>query len=182
MTAPPAHPEAGDISPGSTDDVYAGLATRTLAFALDAAVINATVWFVGVVVAIGLSLLHVPEEVRTLLAAIGAGLALAWTAAYFAFFWSTTGQTPGNRLFRIRVRAVGGERLKPRRALVRFAGVTLAAIPLGAGFLLILVDNRRRGLHDIIARTVVVEAGERDEVPPPARRPSAGPRPDRRPA
>jgi uncharacterized RDD family membrane protein YckC len=40
--------------------------------------------------------------------------------------------------------------------------LTLAALPLFAGFLLILVDDRRRGLHDRLARTVVVE-DPRDE-------------------
>jgi uncharacterized RDD family membrane protein YckC len=32
----------------------------------------------------------------------------------------------------------------------------LSAIPLCAGFLMILVDRRRRALHDRIVRTVVV--------------------------
>jgi hypothetical protein len=37
-------------------------------------------------------------------------------------------------------------------------GLTLAAIPLGAGFLPILFDERRRGLQDMLARTVVISA------------------------
>jgi uncharacterized RDD family membrane protein YckC len=57
----------------------------------------------------------------------------------------------------------------PRRALLRFVGLTLAALPLFAGFLLILVDDRRRGLHDRLARTVVVEAGDEAPAPPPRR-------------
>ena len=36
--------------------------------------------------------------------------------------------------------------------------MVLAAIPLCAGFLLILVDDRRRGLQDVLARTVVLYA------------------------
>ena len=43
-------------------------------------------------------------------------------------------------------------------ALLRLAGLTLAAIPLFAGFLPILVDDRRRGVHDMLAGTVVVTA------------------------
>jgi hypothetical protein len=31
----------------------------------------------------------------------------------------------------------------------------VAAIPLFAGYLLILVDERRRGLHDVMASTTV---------------------------
>jgi uncharacterized RDD family membrane protein YckC len=48
--------------------------------------------------------------------------------------------------------------LRPRRAVFRFACLILAAIPLLAGFLPILFDDRRRGLHDMLAGTVVVEA------------------------
>jgi uncharacterized RDD family membrane protein YckC len=56
------------------------------------------------------------------------------------------------------VDAATGEPISGRRALLRLGGVVLAAIPLCAGFLLILVDRRRRGLQDLIARTVVIDA------------------------
>ena len=82
---------------------YAGLATRTVAFAVDAAIINVVVWAVAAIVALGLSLLKVPDTVMTVLAVIGAGIAIVWSVAYFAFFWSSTGQTPGNRLLGIQV-------------------------------------------------------------------------------
>ena len=94
-------------------------------------------------------------------AAVGAAVYVAWVAGYFVSFWSTTGQTPGDRAMRIRVRPQVGDVLPPRRALVRFVGLTLAAIPLFAGYLMILVDDRRRGLHDVLARTVVVDARDR---------------------
>jgi uncharacterized RDD family membrane protein YckC len=40
--------------------------------------------------------------------------------------------------------------------LLRIIVLPLAAIPLCAGFLMILVDSRRRALQDVIAHTVVV--------------------------
>ena len=43
-------------------------------------------------------------------------------------------------------------------ALLRLLALPLSAIPLCAGFLLILVDRRRRALHDRLVRTVVVYA------------------------
>ena len=46
--------------------------------------------------------------------------------------------------------------LSPRRSLLRFGALVLAALPLFAGFLPILVDDRRRGVHDMLAGTVVV--------------------------
>jgi uncharacterized RDD family membrane protein YckC len=136
---------------------YAGLATRTLAFAIDAAIINAVAWFVGIVVALGLSLLKIPDAVQTALAVIGAAIALVWCVVYFAFFWSATGQTPGNRVMQIRVEdGLTGEIISTRRAFLRALCLVLSAIPLCAGFLLILVDRRRRALHDMLVRTEVV--------------------------
>ena len=138
---------------------YAGLATRTLAFAVDALIINCVAWFVGAVVALGLSLLAVPDEVVTILAAVGAAIALLWTAIYFVFFWSANGQTPGNRALGIRVEQAGtGRPVQARRAALRVLALPLSALPLCAGFLLILVDARRRALHDRLAGTVVVYA------------------------
>ena len=150
---------ASPVAVAVDETTYAGLATRTLAFALDAALINGLAWFVGTVIALGLSLLGVPGELKTWLAAIGTVLALVWTIAYFAFFWSSSGQTPGNRVMQIRVQdAATAGPVRARRALLRVVVLPLSALPLCAGFLLILVDGRRRALHDHIARTTVVYA------------------------
>jgi uncharacterized RDD family membrane protein YckC len=42
------------------------------------------------------------------------------------------------------------------RSAVRLVGLGLAIIPLGAGFLPVLVDDRRRALQDFLAGTVVL--------------------------
>ena len=77
-------------------------------------------------------------------------------SAYLVNFWTLTGQTPGMRFMGIRVTTYRGVTPGFVRALRRLAGFYLAAIPFGAGFLLILIDDRRRGLQDRIARTLVV--------------------------
>ena len=136
---------------------YIGLVTRAIAFALDAALINLIAIVVAAAVGLGLSVLSVPDAVSIVAIVSGCVVFVAWTIGYFVTFWSTTGQTPGSRLLRIRVcRADDGAVLRPGRSLLRLAGITLAAIPLGAGFLPILVDARRRGLQDMLAGTVVV--------------------------
>jgi len=149
--------------------MYAGLVTRALAFAVDAAIVDLTGIFVGVVIGLGLSVLKTPDEVDHLLLAIGGVLFVVWTIAYFVGFWSTTGQTPGNRLMQIRVRRDSrDEALRPRWALLRLVGLCLAALPLLLGFLPMLLTDRRRGLQDLLGRSVVVHVGA-----PPARRPGA---------
>jgi uncharacterized RDD family membrane protein YckC len=89
------------------------------------------------------------------------GVAGGWTlvvVSYFILFWTLTGATPGMRLMRMQV--VDGSGVPPGlgRSALRMVGAVLAAIPLFAGYLLVLVDDRRRGLHDMIAGTVVVYA------------------------
>jgi uncharacterized RDD family membrane protein YckC len=133
--------------------------TRAIAFAIDGAIVNLAGVLVGVVVGLALSILDTPEKTDNLLLAIGAVLFVVWTVAYFVVFWSTTGQTPGNRLMRIRVRcSEADESLRPRWALVRLVALVLAAIPLLLGFLPILLNDRRRGLQDLLGRSVVVHS------------------------
>jgi uncharacterized RDD family membrane protein YckC len=112
---------------------------------------------VGVGTGLALSILDPGGGTETVLLACGGVAFVLWAVGYFVVFWSTTGQTPGNRLMRIRVCGVDdGAVLKPRRSLLRFGALALAALPLFAGFLPVLIDDRRRGVHDMIAGTVVV--------------------------
>jgi uncharacterized RDD family membrane protein YckC len=142
----------------SDETRYIGLVTRTVALTVDAALITLIALIVELGVALIVSVFHLPKDVKHVLVAIGAAAYVLWTIGYFVTFWSTTGETPGDRVMRIRVVAADGGRVKPRWALVRLAGAVLSAIPLFAGYLLILFDRRRRGLLDILARTVVVES------------------------
>lgn len=142
------------IQQATTVSEYAGLVTRTVAFALDGAVVNGVATLVGVTVALGLSVLHIPGDAKRIVEAIGGVAWIVWSIGYFAFFWSSTGETPGNRVMRIRVVADRGS-LRPLRATVRFGLLILAVLPLGAGILIMLWDERGRCLQDRLARTVV---------------------------
>lgn len=137
---------------------YVGLATRVISFAIDAAVVNLVAVVVGLGASLILSLLHLPSVIKAILVVIGSVAYIVWIVGYFVMFWSTTGQTPGARLMQIRVVTADGGRVKPHRALIRCAGVLLAAIPLFAGFVLILFDDKRRGFQDRFAGTLVIEA------------------------
>jgi uncharacterized RDD family membrane protein YckC len=143
----------------ATELRYQGLVTRAIAFAIDAAIVDLVAIVVAGAVALALSVLSLPDSLDPVFIAAGSVLFLAWSVGYFVTFWSTTGQTPGSRLMRIMVCSADDDSiLRPRRAAFRFACLVLAAIPLLAGFVPILFDERRRGLHDMLAGTVVVEA------------------------
>ena len=61
--------------------------------------------------------------------------------------------------------ARGTEPLHAGRSVVRVLCLPLAAIPLCAGFLMILVDSQRRALQDHLVGTVVVYVREPEPVP-----------------
>ena len=150
------------VAAAGADGDYAGLVTRSVAFALDGALINGCAALVAVVVGLAMSILHFPPRPKRSSRASAAWRGSSGGCHYFAFFWSTTGQTPGSRLMSIRV--LDGRTRRPiglLRAATRFGALIIAAIPLFAGYLIMLWDGRRRCLQDRVARTVVVYA------PPP---------------
>ena len=85
----------------------------------------------------------------------GVGFAIVATA-YFVFFWSTSGSTPGMALLRLRVLTVAGRPLGAGRAFARLIGLVLSIALLFLGFLPVLVSERRKALQDYLAGTVVV--------------------------
>ncbi len=95
--------------------------------------------------------------------AVGGGLLLvlavvALALLYFPFFWARGGQTPGMKLFRIRiVRDRDGGPISGGQALLRLLGYFVNGVVFYIGYVWILVDKRRRGWHDLIAGTVVIE-------------------------
>ena len=135
--------------------MYAGIATRAAALAVDALA--------------ALSIFAVGSAVVALIASLVGGIRPQWLAGsllglawiivgggYFVLFWSAAGQTPGMRLMRLRVQRSGGGGLSVGRAIVRTVGLALAIIPLFAGFVPALFDDRRRALPDYLAGTVVL--------------------------
>ena len=138
---------------------YVGMVTRAIAFALDALAIQFVALAVAGSVALILSVGSPPDKFDPVIVAVGSAAYALWLVGYFVVFWSTTGQTPGNRTLQIRVcRASDGGLPSAGASLLRFAGLILAALPLFAGFVPILLDDRRRGAHDMLAGTVVVQA------------------------
>jgi uncharacterized RDD family membrane protein YckC len=157
-TAPVQESETSGALSADDQTQYVGLATRAVAFVIDALVIDIVAVVVAGAVALIASVFHFPKELDTILKWIGLGVYVLWLFGYFVGFWSATGQTPGNRVLQIRVVTAAGDSVNPRRGVVRVLGLVLAALPLFAGYVLVLFDRKRRGLQDRLARTVVIEA------------------------
>jgi uncharacterized RDD family membrane protein YckC len=80
----------------------------------------------------------------------------AWEFIYFAYFWTSSGKTPGMFLLGVQVVGEDGSNVGSKRGLVRTLAFPLSFIVLGLGFLGILLGRDRRALHDVLAGTAVV--------------------------
>jgi uncharacterized RDD family membrane protein YckC len=148
---------------------YAGFATRAVALVIDLALAQLVI--AGAAATLSLVASLVGELRPTWL--VGIFVAIGWTLAvggYMVLFWSVAGQTPGMRVMGVRVVDAHGNPPGFGRSIVRFIGLVLAIIPCFLGFLPVLIDDRRRGIQDMLAGTVVLYA---DTAEPAATPPSS---------
>ena len=84
-------------------------------------------------------------------------LTLLLPIAYFTLLESSRWQaTVGKRVCRLRVTRLDGRRISLPRAIGRYLGKFLSAFILGIGFLMVAWTQRKQGLHDLMADTLVV--------------------------
>lgn len=147
-------------------DAYAGFISRAIAFIIDIVAMTVAIAVaialvqavLGFFTLYGLLGQHVTDSTQfeAIASAAVAILGVAVAIGYPVGFWVVLGQTPGKLLMGVRISQVTGKPLTIRRALLRYLGYLLSAIPLGLGFLWVLMDDRRQGWHDKLAGTYVV--------------------------
>jgi len=149
---------------------YAGFVSRAVGLVLDYVVITAVVVGVALFANLLFSAFRIDlatcSNSRSVISfgasACQAGrwflvfLAAIFGPFYFVVLWMLTGQTIGQRVMGVRVVRLSGRRVGFWRSLARWIGYQVCIFTLGLGFLWVLVDNRRMGWHDKIARTCVL--------------------------
>ncbi len=89
------------------------------------------------------------------------GLTFGWIAVYFTLFWAWwDGQTPGKRLVDCKVVRLDGKPISLWFALERFGGYAAGVITGFLGFAQLYWDPNLQGIHDRIARTVVIRTSQ----------------------
>ena len=137
---------------------YAGVVSRLVAVAIDVAVLTVAA-AAGAALVLGGAEVVLGHTPGWLVAATSAVLGLLPTL-YFALGWWILGQTAGGLVMGIAVRRLGGRPLRFPRALLRaILGLVFPVIWL-IGLTLAFIDQRRRGLLDVITGTEVVYVPE----------------------
>ena len=94
---------------------------------------------------------------------------------YFTYFHGTMGQTPGKKMFGLKVVQTTGEPLTPGLAFLRWVGYLISGIFFYLGFIWVAFDERKQGWHDKMAGTVVIRTRQlfmpASSPPPPGEGP-----------
>jgi uncharacterized RDD family membrane protein YckC len=158
--APP--PPVWDATPpGPTSAGYGGFWLRVVAYILDAILLNIVFGIFGMIFGITI----IPANFATMdthdaMTSMGTlqlvSLVVTWL--YFALMESSArGATVGKMAVGLRVVTEQGNRLSFLNATGRFFAKLISAIILCIGFLMVAFTDRKRGLHDMIASTLVVK-------------------------
>lgn len=131
----------------------AGFVSRVLAAVIDLALL----WLLGLAIVLLASLVRFvvlgpPFVVANLPPVTLTPASFALGVVYLTYFWGTTGRTPGQHVFGLRVLGRGGRRLGAIRAVLRAAFCLV--FPLG--LLWVVVSHRNASVQDLVVRTAVV--------------------------
>jgi uncharacterized RDD family membrane protein YckC len=152
--APPSAPPA--VVREQLRGKYAGFASRFTAFAVD--VLISLIVFMLALAAISFAArVLTGKDISWHNGDIWVVIAYAvWAFIYFAYSWAASGTTAGMALVGVRVVRDDGTDASACQAVVRTLALPLSFLFLGLGFVGILLGDRRRALHDVIAGTAVI--------------------------
>ena len=139
--------------------VYAGFAVRLAAYLVDLLLVSVVLLVVRV--PLWIVKLASPENilVRDLVFQFSLADIVTYLlrVLYFVFFTYQFGATVGKKCFHLRVEGSDGQKLSLFDVIYRESiGRFLCSVVMEIGYLLVVVDKHKRGLHDILCDTEVV--------------------------
>jgi uncharacterized RDD family membrane protein YckC len=135
---------------------YAGFASRFLSFVVDMIIITAIFLLILAAISFSAKILtgrDVAFHRGDIWVIIGY---VVWAFIYFSRSWGANGRTAGMAIFGVQVVRDDGGDVSERKAALRTLVFPLSFLFLGLGFLGIVLGDRRRALHDVIAGTTVI--------------------------
>ncbi len=160
-TTPKPVPAASQVplptTPAYPGDIfsYAGFWKRFAAWLLDAIIL----FFIGLAVSLAFEFAYFLTPIPFLWYVIISDflLGIFTSLLYYSIFESSSYQaTPGKMALGIIVTDIAGQRISFGRAVARDLSKILSVLTLGIGYLIIGFTEEKRGLHDYIAGTLVI--------------------------
>jgi uncharacterized RDD family membrane protein YckC len=139
---------------------YAGFVTRAVALVIDLVIISGGILFGNGIITLIAEFLQM-EGAFVIEVARFIGLQFVFPFAYFVGLTGLFDQTIGKVLMGLRVIKADGSHMDLRTATWRFLLNIIGVGPVFLGYLWVLVDNRRRAWHDILAGTYVIYEEDR---------------------
>ena len=139
---------------------YAGFWWRVLAYIIDGLIISVVFFPLGMAVGVGLVASGADPDSPTMPAVnIGLnGLQIVVTWLYYAFCESSAWQgTIGKKVTGLRVTDMNGNRITFGRATGRYFGMILSGMICFIGFIMVAFTEKKQGLHDLLASTLVLK-------------------------
>jgi uncharacterized RDD family membrane protein YckC len=158
---------------GQVTGNYAGPVTRLLAYLADTVIVSVTFGFFAAIAGFAARFAFDAElDIDRSTGVWWIAAIVVYAAIYMWIGLVAAGRTFGKSIVGLRVVARDGSPLEPRAATIRVFAFPLSFLPLGLGFIGIVIDRERRALHDLLARSAVVyDWGERPaELPAPLSR------------
>jgi uncharacterized RDD family membrane protein YckC len=149
---------------------YGGFWLRVVAYIIDSIIVNIGTSLIGFVVGLGTGSGMTMLGMGTMTAAgvsgiLGGGIGLIGSWLYFALMESSPSQaTLGKMALGLAVTDENGRRIGFGRATGRYFAKILSAMILLVGFMMVGWTQRKRGLHDMIAGTLVYKSRNPQEI------------------
>ena len=152
---------------------YAGFWMRFLAYLVDSLLMSAVFFPLGIGVGLAIAASggdgNSPLLPLARLSINGVSIAAGWL--YYALLESSSWQgTVGKKLLGVRVTDLNGNRISFGRATGRYFAKILSGMICFIGFFMVAFTERKQGLHDMLAGTLVLTGagiGEPYREPPP---------------
>jgi uncharacterized RDD family membrane protein YckC len=162
VPAPAAYPAAPAYPTAQVGVRYGGFWIRVVAFIIDAIIVRTAAWPIGMIFGLGGlagtlgGFPHSGMGLHLLGGGVIAVVVVFGSWLYEAFMLSSPYQaTLGKMIFGMKVTDLYGNRISFARATGRHFAKWLSGMILGIGYIMVGLTERKQGLHDMLAGTLV---------------------------
>ena len=156
---------------------YAGFWIRVLAYLIDSLVMMAVSCPLGILLGLGVVAIGADQNSDSALFTNGfsnvVSIVIGWL--YSSLLESSSWQaTVGKKVLGLKVTDMDGNRISFGRATGRYFGQILSGLICFIGFIMVAFTEKKQGLHDIMAGTLVVKGAAVTSYPEPPPPPDFG--------